>query len=193
MSTQITTGKVRFSYCNLFTPRAVQEGATPKYSVTLLIPKSDKATMQKIKAAMDEATKLPFGMGFYKQGPLLKLRLPNGRELSYVKPRIDDDSITYEGTIQSSGGWGRIESYGPKLVENIVQATARDCLAVAIDRLERAGFPVVFHVHDEVICEVPIGVSSAEEISKIMSEPIEWATGLPLKADAYECEYYRKD
>ena len=55
MSTQITTGKVRFSYCNLFTPRAVQEGATPKYSVTLLIPKSDKATMQKIKAAMDEA------------------------------------------------------------------------------------------------------------------------------------------
>ncbi len=95
---------------------------------------------------------------FYKQGPLLKLRLPNGRELSYVKPRIDEgDNITYEGTIQSSGGWGRIESYGPKLVENIVQATARDCLAVAIDRLERAGFPVVFHVHDEVICEVPIG------------------------------------
>lgn len=138
-------------------------------------------------------TKLPFGMGFYKQGPLLKLRLPNGRELSYVKPRIDDDSITYEGTIQSSGGWGRIESYGPKLVENIVQATARDCLAVAIDRLERAGFPVVFHVHDEVICEVPIGVSSAAEISAIMAEPISWAEGLPLKADAYECEYYRKD
>lgn len=138
--------------------------------------------------------KLPFGMGFYKQGPLLKLRLPNGRELSYVKPRIDeDDNITYEGTIQSSGGWGRIESYGPKLVENIVQATARDCLAVAIDRLEHTGFPVVFHVHDEVICEVPIGVSSAEEISQIMSEPIEWAKGLPLRADAYECEYYRKD
>ena len=59
MSTQITTGKVRFSYCNLFTPRAVQEGATPKYSVTLLIPKSDKATMQKIKAAMDEAAYQP--------------------------------------------------------------------------------------------------------------------------------------
>lgn len=138
--------------------------------------------------------KLPFGMGFYKQGPLLKLRLPNGRELSYVKPRIDeDDNITYEGTVQSSGGWGRIESYGPKLVENIIQATARDCLAVAIDRLERAGFPVVFHVHDEVICEVPVGISSAEEISQIMSAPIEWAKGLPLRADAYECEYYRKD
>ena len=139
-------------------------------------------------------TKLPFGMGFYKQGPLLKLRLPNGRELSYVKPKIDDeDNITYEGTIQSSGSWGRIESYGPKLVENIVQATARDCLAVAIDRLERAGFPVVFHVHDEVICEVPNGVSSAKEIGDLMGQPIPWAKGLPLRADAYECEYYRKD
>lgn len=140
-----------------------------------------------------EPTRLPHGMGFYKKGPLLKLVLPNGRELSYVKPAIVDDSITYEGTLQSSGAWGRIESYGPKLVENIVQATARDCLAVAIDRLEKAGLPVVFHVHDEVICEVPIGESSAEELSAIMSEAIDWAVGLPLKADAYECAYYRKD
>lgn len=140
-----------------------------------------------------EPTRLPHGMGFYKKGPLLKLVLPNGRELSYVKPAIVDDNITYEGTLQSSGAWGRIESYGPKLVENIVQATARDCLAVAIDRLEKAGFPVVFHVHDEVICEVPIGVSSAEELGAIMSETIDWAKDLPLRADAYECEYYRKD
>lgn len=140
-----------------------------------------------------EPTRLPHGMGFYKKGPLLKLVLPNGRELSYVKPAIVDDNITYEGTLQSSGAWGRIESYGPKLVENIVQATARDCLAVAIDRLEKTGFPVVFHVHDEVICEVPIGVSSAEELSEIMSETIDWAKDLPLRADAYECEYYRKD
>ncbi len=140
-----------------------------------------------------EPVKLPHGMGFFKKGPVLKLVLPNGRELSYVKPALIDDSITYEGTLQSSGAWGRIESYGPKIVENIVQATARDCLAVAIDRLETAGFPVVFHVHDEVICEVPEGVSSAEELGTIMSEPIEWAPGLPLRADAYECEYYRKD
>lgn len=140
-----------------------------------------------------QPTKLPWGMGFYMQGPLLKLRLPNGRELSYVKPRIVDDSITYEGTMQTSGKWGRIESYGPKIVENIVQATARDCLAVAIDRLEKLGYPVVFHVHDEVILEVPIGKSSEEEIAEIMGQPIDWAPGLPLKAAAYECEYYRKD
>lgn len=136
---------------------------------------------------------LPHDIGFVKEGPLLRLRLPNHRQLSYVKPAIINDSITYEGTIQSSGGWGRIESYGPKLVENIVQATARDCLAEAIDRLENNGFLVVFHVHDEVICEVPESFGSAKEVSEIMAEPISWAPELPLKADAYECDYYKKD
>lgn len=161
-------------------------------SITKLWWDTDAAVRRCIqtKAPID----LPHGMRLRKQGPLLRLRLPNGRELSYVKPRIDeDDNITYEGTIQSSGGWGRIESYGPKFVENIVQATARDCLAEAMFRLERAGFPIVFHVHDEVICEVPNGVSSAKELGALMGQPISWAPGLPLRADAYECEYYRKD
>lgn len=144
------------------------------------------------KAPNTVATRLT-SVRFYHKGPFMKLVLPNGRELSYVKPRIQDDSITYEGTIQASGGWGRIESYGPKLVENIVQAVARDCLAEAIVRLEDNGFPVVFHVHDEVICEVPEGRSSAEELGELMSEPLPWAPGLPLKAAAYECGYYRKD
>ena len=138
-------------------------------------------------------TNLSHGIRFRKQGPLLRLRLPSGRELSYVKPAVINEQITYEGMLQSSGNWGRIESYGPKLVENIVQAVARDCLAIAITRLEENGFPVVFHVHDEVICEVPEGVSSAKEIGALMSIPVEWERGLPLGADAYECEYYRKD
>lgn len=144
--------------------------------------------------------KLPHGLELRKDGPLLRLRLPSGRELSYVKPRLSegtgpygDDQITYEGILQSTGAWGRIETYGPKLVENIVQATARDCLAEAIERLEAKGYPVVFHVHDEVICEIPIGTSSTNEINEIMGAPISWAPGLPLKADAYECEYYKKD
>ena len=144
--------------------------------------------------------KLPHGIELRKDGPLLRLRLPSGRELSYVKPRLSegtgpygDDQITYEGILQSTGTWGRIETYGPKLVENIVQATARDCLAEAIGRLEAKGYPVVFHVHDEVICEIPIGTSSTNEINEIMGAPISWAPGLPLKADAYECEYYKKD
>ena len=144
--------------------------------------------------------KLPQGLELRKEGPLLRLRLPSGRELSYVKPHMSEgtgpyggDQITYEGVLQSTGTWGRIETYGPKLVENIVQATARDCLATAISRLEAKGYPVVFHVHDEVICEIPKGVSSVDEINEIMGAPISWAPGLPLKADAYECDYYKKD
>lgn len=133
------------------------------------------------------------GIRFRKQGPLLRLRLPSGRELSYVRPRIDaNDNITYEGIIQA-GGWGRQETYGPKLVENIVQATARDCLAVSMKRLAAAGIAVVFHVHDEVVCEVPEDEYAAEDIAEIMGRPIEWAKGLPMRADAYECHYYRKD
>lgn len=138
--------------------------------------------------------KLREGITIRKQGPLLRIKLPSGREISYVKPAYDPtaDDITYDGQIQS-GGWGRIESYGPKFVENIVQATARDCLAVSMNRLDALGIQVVFHVHDEVICEVPEDKYSADDIAEIMGEPIEWAEGLPLKADAYECHYYRKD
>jgi DNA polymerase len=126
-------------------------------------------------------------VSFRKEGPILRLKLPSGRELSYVKPAIVNDQITYEGTHQASGAWGRIESYGPKIVENIVQATARDCLAVAIKRLELMRIPVVFHVHDEVICEVPCGERTPEEIATIISHPIPWAERLPLRAEAYEC------
>ena len=133
------------------------------------------------------------GLKLIKQGPLMRLYLPSGRALSYVKPRISPEGyITFEGIFQT-GGWGRQETYGAKLVENITQAVARDCLAEAIRRLESRNIPVVFHVHDEVICEVPKEGPGPEEVAEIMGAPIEWAPGLPLKADAYECEYYRKD
>ena len=148
------------------------------------------------------------GIRMRMEGMFLRIGLPSGRELSYAKPRIDEeDRITFEGMIQN-GGWGRQDTYGPKLVENIVQAVSRDCLAVSMKRLEEMGIPIVFHVHDEVICEVPEastifyadGVQyyedptwTAAEIAEIMGRPIEWAPGLPLRADAYECEYYRKD
>jgi len=134
------------------------------------------------------------GIAFRKQGPLMRLKLPSGRELSYVKPALVDDGITYEGNIQSSGGWGRIESYGPKLVENIVQAVARDCLAEAMIKVEAAGYPVVFHVHDEIVCEVPadIAETALRDILEIMGSPLSWADSLPLGADGYICEYYKK-
>jgi DNA polymerase len=108
---------------------------------------------------------------------------------------VINDNITYEGALQSSGHWGRIESYGPKLVENIVQATARDCLAEAITRVEAAGYPVIFHVHDELICEVPEAETekALKDILEIMGTDIPWAPGLSLNGDGYSCEYYRKD
>lgn len=138
--------------------------------------------------------RMPHGMALRIEGPFLRLKLPSGRELSYVRPKLHpDDTITYEGIIQDSGGWGEINTYGPKIVENIVQATARDCLAESMRRLEARGIDIVFHVHDEVICEVPENLYEAEDIAEIMGEPISWAPGLPLNADAYECYYYKKD
>lgn len=132
------------------------------------------------------------GLAFRMDGDFLRIMLPSQREISYANPRITVNSITYDGQIQA-GGWGRIETYGPKLVENIIQATSRDCLAESMKRLDDASIPVVFHVHDEVICEVPEDGPSVDDVAAIMSEPIDWAPGLPMKADAYECEYYRKD
>lgn len=153
---------------------------------------TDSAVKRLLKTKVPQ--KLPHNMALRKEGPLMRLQLPSGRELSYVRPKLDhEDNITYEGIIQERGGWGKIETYGPKVVENIVQATARDCLAESIRRLEKLGIPIVFHVHDEVICEVPEDSLTAPEIARIMGMPIEWADGLPLKADAYECRYYRKE
>lgn len=134
---------------------------------------------------------------FSVRSGILFVTLPSGRNLAYVKPRLeknrfDRDSLTYEG-IGESKKWLRIETYGPKLTENIVQATARDLLALAMLRLRNAGFQIVMHIHDEAVVEVPIGQSSVEEVCGIMSQAPEWATGLPLRADGYECEFYKKD
>ena len=119
------------------------------------------------------------------------------RKLSYIKPRLATNrfgrmGLTYEG-VGESKKWLRIETYGPKLVENIVQATARDLLAEAMLRLRNAGFDIVMHIHDEAVLEVPDGVSSVDEICRIMSVAPAWADGLPLRADGYECEFYKKD
>ena len=134
---------------------------------------------------------------FFYRGGILFAMLPSGRKLAYVKPRMavnkfGRNGLTYEG-IGESGKWGRIETYGPKLVENIVQGTARDLLAEAMLRLKKRGYQIVMHIHDEAVLEVPDGVSSVEEVCSIMAEQPEWAVGLPLRADGYECAFYKKD
>lgn len=132
----------------------------------------------------------------YERG-ILFIRLPSGRRLSYIKPRIGTnrfggDSITYMG-VGASKKWERLETFGGKLVENIVQAIARDLLASAMMNVANAGYDIVFHVHDEIIAEVPDGQGSVDEMCMLMSINPDWADGIPLSADGYECEYYRKD
>ena len=131
----------------------------------------------------------------YKSG-ILFITLPSGRRLSYVKPRMavnrfGRDSLTYEG-ISENKKWSRIETYGPKLVENIVQGTARDLLAEAMLRVEKKGYPIVMHCHDEIIAEVPEDSGSVDEMCEIMAVQPEWAEGLPLRADGYQCSFYQK-
>lgn len=132
----------------------------------------------------------------YERG-ILFIRLPSGRRLSYIKPRIGTnrfggDSITYMG-VGASKKWERLETFGGKLVENIVQAIARDLLASAMINVANAGYNIVFHVHDEIIAEVPDGQGSVDEMCMLMSINPDWADGIPLSTDGYECEYYRKD
>lgn len=134
---------------------------------------------------------------FQYQSGMLFITLPSGRRLCYIKPRLQENrfgrqGLTYEG-IGESKKWQRIETYGPKLVENIVQAIARDLLALAMLRLRVAGFQIVMHVHDEVVLEVPLGESSVQEVCRIMAIAPEWADSLPLRADGYDCEFYQKD
>ncbi len=131
----------------------------------------------------------------YKSG-ILFITLPSGRKLSYVKPRMavnrfGRDGLTYEG-ISENKKWSRIETYGPKLVENIVQGTARDLLAEAMLRVEKKGYPIVMHCHDEIIAEVPEGSGSVDEMCEIMAIQPKWAEGLPLRADGYQCSFYQK-
>lgn len=128
----------------------------------------------------------------------LTIRLPSGRKLFYAKPalkknRWDKPVVTYMGIDQTSKKWRRIETYGGKLVENCVQAIARDCLAEVIERLEAEGYSVVFHVHDEVVVECSPERGGLAEVTAIMARPMPWAPDLPLKAEGWSGTFYKKE
>lgn len=153
----------------------------------------DKAAVEAVtKRAKTRAGRI----GFEYRSGILFVMLPSGRKLAYVKPRMavnkfGREGLTYEGILENKK-WGRIETYGPKLVENIVQGMARDLLAEAMLRVERKGYPIVMHCHDEIIAEVPEGSGSVEEMCEVMAVCPSWAAGLPLRADGYECPFYQK-
>lgn len=151
-----------------------------------------------VKAAVKKRKMTTVGrVTVYYQSGMLKIALPSGRVLSYVRPRMTvnrfgSESVSYEG-VGTNRKWTRIESYGAKFCENIVQATARDVLAEAMLRLEKKGFDIVCHIHDEVVLEVPEGASSVEEVNEIMAVCPDWCEGLPLKAAGFESPFYKKD
>jgi DNA polymerase len=135
---------------------------------------------------------------FENNQDFLTIRLPSRRQLFYVKPFLapnqwEKPALFYQGMDQKTGKWGVQQTYGGKLVENIVQAIARDCLAVAIDRLAQEGYEVVMSVHDEVIIDCPVEQADLERINAIMGAPIDWAPGLLLNAEGYITNYYKKD
>lgn len=134
---------------------------------------------------------------FRCEGPFLFIDLPSGRSLAYLRPRLVDGKfgpqIVFEGVNQETRQWGRQDTYGGKLVENVTQAFARDCLAVALTKLDAAGYKIVGHVHDEVIIEVDEDDNRLHEVEALMGESLPWAPGLPLKADGYECKHYVKE
>ena len=151
----------------------------------------DDAVKECIKMRLPTET---HGIRFDYQSAMLFITLPSGRRLAYAKPRIGEnqfggESVTYMG-IGGTKKWERLESYGPKFVENIVQATARDILCHAMQTLRNCA--IVAHVHDEIIIEADRRMS-VEAVCEQMGRTPPWAKGLKLRADGYECEFYQKD
>ena len=142
------------------------------------------------KAYLERVTVRLNNLLFNYKGSIMYITLPSGRSIAYVRFRVrEDESISYEGKLPNNK-WGEIESYGPKFVENIVQATARDILCNSIHNLK--AYDIVMHIHDEVVIEASLD-TKLEEVTSLMSKSPSWANDLLLRADGYECDFYQKD
>lgn len=176
-------------------PKIVAMWRQANKRIVLLWKHVDEAAINTVSG---EPSTIQFGIRFFMDKGMLVIMLPSGRMLFYqnakLKPnKFGGESVTYWGMDQTTRQWCLQDTYGGKLVENIVQAIARDCLADAMLRMDATGYKIVMHVHDEIVSEVPGGFGSIEEVNKIMGAPISWAKGLPLTADSYETNYYKKD
>lgn len=155
----------------------------------------EKAAIETVKDHQDRTVR---NVGFQFSANTLWIVLPSGRRLAYIKPKLMPNrfgrmAITYEG-LNAANKWVRGETYSGKLVENITQATARDLLAEAMWRMEKAGLDIVAHIHDEVVLEVPKGSVTVEDVTAIMNQNPVWAEGLPLaSAGYYAPDFYFKD
>jgi DNA polymerase len=161
------------------------------------IPRFWRDTENAAKRALENPGRtftLPCGVKYLRDADALRCRLPSGRILTYWGARLDKDgTICFMGQNQTTRKWEKTDTWGGKLVENIVQAYARDCLAVALLRLDEAGYKTVFSVHDEIIAEEPTDGRTWQDMAEIMGRPIEWAPGLLLRGDGYSTKFYMKD
>lgn len=157
-----------------------------------------------LTAVKGQVVYLPHGVIFAREVSndldFLTITLPSGRKLFYDRPHLvinnfGKEAVAYMGVAdtQKSNSWARIDMYGGRWVENVVQAIARDCLIISMKRLYQEKFKIVMHIHDEVVIEEPINGRHLEDVTNIMGMPINWAPGLLLKADGFESEYYKKD
>lgn len=178
------------------TEEEMQQIVTQWRQASPSIPKFWRDTENAAKRALETPGRtftIPCGVKYMRDADALRCRLPSGRVLSYWGARLDNDgNICFMGQDQTTRKWKEMETWGGKLVENIVQAYARDCLAVALLRLDEAGYKITFHVHDEIIAEAPEG-SRWEDMAEIMGRPIDWAPGLLLRGDGYDTKFYMKD
>lgn len=166
-------------------------------AITALWAAVEDAALQAVRDG--QHAKLRRGIAFQVRQGALFVRLPSGRELAYQQPgttlnRFGREAVVYMDRDQQTRRWVETETYGAKLVENLVQAIARDCLAEAMQLLDKAGYQIVMHVHDEVVLDVPDDKPDAlEDVLELMARRPDWAKDLPLRADGYECPYYQKD
>lgn len=178
-------------------PRLVEQWRAANPSIKQLWYAAERAA---IKAVKEKATvKLPHGVQYRYKAGVLFADLPSGRSLAYVNPRIkpdpnfNKDGIVFD-TVGQNKKWVSERTYGGRLVENLVQAIARDCLAYSMMQLAAEDFQIVMHVHDEVVIDEPNWTArTVDDVTRIMSRPIPWAPGLPLSAAGYECDFYQKD
>ena len=159
----------------------------------------DNATLDCVMTGMPQsAAKCWISMESSNGLYFMTIALPSGRKLYYPKPTIKENqfgkpAIYYQGMEQGKKKWTEIGTYGGKLTENIVQAIARDCLAMALKRVSDAGFNVVMHVHDEIIAEHEKMPGTLEYMNELLAQPIIWAPGLLLKGDGFMSDFYKKD
>lgn len=181
---------------------AIEEHRTVRRGIRVQVSPEELAAREAMAGGPVRPYSVREGVGIsfgYINGNLF-IKLPSGRKLCYwdaklkLDPRDGREHIVYMGVNQETKQWGETETYGGKLVENIVQATARDCLAISMQRVAALGYDIVMHVHDEIIVDCPIEDTGAmARINACMAEPIPWAPGLPLRGDGYETPFYMKD